>query len=76
MSRVAFSPTFMVVTPSSQPVVCESRCTHIYVDGWNVTLDDLADANAGDKVAATDRRVEPENGREHLVSKLVPILTS
>lgn len=65
MSRVAFSPTFIWVTPSSQPVM-KTVSTVIQVAKMGVvgqaarlTLDDLANADLGNKVATTNRAVEP-----------------
>jgi hypothetical protein len=53
MSRVAFSPTFMVRTPSSQPIKFE-RVNQDIQESMDVdrrlTLDDLANADPGDEI--------------------------
>ncbi len=61
MSNVAFSPSFMVVTPSSQPVVCgQSYGPRKLCRVWRgcFTLDDLANANGCDEVTAANGGVE------------------
>lgn len=73
ISRVAFSPTCIWVTPSSQPKHTRGQRRQREkgkpVD-WlgHFTLDDLADTNLGVEVTAADRRVKPgrvlaESGR-------------
>lgn len=73
MSRVAFSPTCIWVTPSSQPgersLLASNVLSLVARKGgggrvWGSrTLDDLANANLDDKVAAANGRVEPEEGK-------------
>lgn len=64
MSRVAFSPTFIWVTPSSQPKHTwdqrRQREKHEPVNGQEkFTLDDLTNTNLGVEVTTADRGVEP-----------------
>ena len=71
ISSVAFSPSFMVVTPSSQPAVCcqlpgpRELCR---VWRGSLTLDDLANANGCNEVTAANGGVEPEERRSQRVS--------
>jgi hypothetical protein len=71
ISNVAFSPVFMVVTPSSQPKMyhdqplslyfVESSCSRFgeIVGLLRGTFDDLTDTDSGLEVATTDGAVEP-----------------
>ena len=64
MSNVAFSPSFMVVTPSSQPIVVfvndlyqrSSGCDGMHMES---TSDDLANANGSNESTTADRGIEP-----------------
>jgi hypothetical protein len=63
MSNVAFSPTFMVVTPSSHPVedtsiICVEKLHRALRERF--TLDDLANANGCDEITAANGGVESE----------------
>lgn len=68
MSSVAFSPTFMVITPSSQPIcnlvskIYSKAKRHDPVSKATRTFDNLANADFGHKVATANGGVEP-NGR-------------
>lgn len=74
MSRVDFSPTFIWVTPSSQPGPCVS-CATLSGAGEGVrlwargcTFDELTNANLDDEVPTADGRVEPTEVRERSAS--------
>lgn len=59
---MAFSPTFIWTTPSSQPDVdCQYSSSVCATAVKNVcpTLDNLADTDGGDKITTTDGAVEP-----------------
>lgn len=61
---MAFSPVFMVRTPSSQPEgeLASGNKTNNGIPrprGLKLTSDDLADADLDDEVTAADGRVEP-----------------
>jgi hypothetical protein len=77
MSSVAFSPSFMVVTPSSQPVVVVSViCITGFHRGWSgkFTLDDLANANGCDEITAANGGVESEESRSQQLSGMWTIV--
>lgn len=63
MSRVDFSPVFMVRTPSSQPEngLVSGKQRQAETSGLRLTSDDLADADLDDEVATADGRVKPRN---------------
>ncbi len=70
MSNVAFSPTFIVVTPSSQPVrnlsiICAGEA--LSSTEGQFTLDDLANANSCDEITAANGGVESAGRSQQLL---------
>lgn len=62
ISRVALPPTFIWTTPSSHPMrlsVGVDSASQGSSDRRPLTLDDLANADLGDEVAAANRAIEP-----------------
>lgn len=58
MSKLAFSPTFMVVTPSSHPVVASQWLFMLHGNGSDSTFDDLSNTNGYDKRTTANGGIE------------------